>query len=49
MGVDTTSYLDPNGSGRKSVRVQSKASYNRALIIADFAHVPGSSCGTWPA
>ncbi|KAF2032169.1 endo-1,3(4)-beta-glucanase-like protein [Setomelanomma holmii] len=49
MGVDTTSYLDPNGSGRKSVRLQSKTAYNKALVIADFAHVPGSSCGSWPA
>jgi len=49
MGVDTSSYLDPNGSGRKSVRLQSKTAYNRALVIADFAHVPGSTCGTWPA
>ncbi|KAH7406122.1 endo-1,3(4)-beta-glucanase-like protein [Phaeosphaeria sp. MPI-PUGE-AT-0046c] len=49
MGVDTWSYLDTSGSGRKSVRVQSKTSYNKALIIADFAHVPASACGTWPA
>lgn len=49
MGVDTTSYLDPNGSGRKSVRVQSKKAYNGALVIADLAHVPGGACGTWPA
>lgn len=49
MGVDTTSTLDPNGAGRKSVRVQSKASYNKALVIADIAHAPGSACGSWPA
>jgi hypothetical protein len=49
MGVDSTSHLDPNGPGRKSVRVQSKTAYNRALVIADFAHVPGSACGSWPA
>jgi len=49
MGVDTWSYLNPNGPGRKSVRVQSKTAYNRALVIADFAHVPGSACGSWPA
>lgn len=49
MGVDTTSVLDPNGSGRKSVRIQSKRAYNQALVIADFAHVPGSNCGSWPA
>lgn len=49
MGVDSASTLDPNGSGRKSVRIHSKRAYNQALIIADFAHVPGSSCGSWPA
>lgn len=49
MGVDTTSVLNPNGPGRKSVRIQSKRAYNRALVIADFAHVPGSNCGSWPA
>jgi hypothetical protein len=49
MGVDSTTHLDPNGPGRKSVRVQSKTAYNRALVIADFAHVPGSACGSWPA
>ena len=49
MGVDTTSILNPSGSGRKSVRVQSKKAYNQALVIADFAHVPGSNCGSWPA
>ncbi|KAL1656855.1 hypothetical protein SLS61_000651 [Didymella pomorum] len=49
MGVDYTSTLDPNGPGRKSVRIMSKRAYNRALVIADFAHVPGSNCGSWPA
>jgi hypothetical protein len=49
MGVDSTSALDPNGAGRKSVRVQSKTAYNGALVIADIAHVPGSNCGSWPA
>jgi hypothetical protein len=49
MGVDTTSVLNPNGPGRKSVRIQSKTSYNRALVIADIAHAPGSACGSWPA
>ncbi|KAF2132329.1 glycoside hydrolase family 16 protein [Dothidotthia symphoricarpi CBS 119687] len=49
MGVDSTSFLNPQGPGRKSVRVQSKTAYNRALVIADFAHVPGSACGSWPA
>lgn len=49
LGVDTWSYLSTSGPGRKSVRAQSKTTYNKALIIADFAHVPASACGTWPA
>ncbi|PVH95870.1 glycoside hydrolase family 16 protein [Periconia macrospinosa] len=49
MGVDTQSVLNPNGVGRNSVRLQSKKAYQHALVIADFAHVPGSICGSWPA
>ncbi|KAF2503039.1 mixed-linked glucanase precursor [Lophium mytilinum] len=49
IGVDSTSHLDPNGVGRNSVRLQSNPSYNHALVIADFAHIPGSDCGAWPA
>jgi hypothetical protein len=49
MGVDTTKVLNPNGVGRDSVRIQSKKAYNHALVIADFAHIPGSNCGSWPA
>lgn len=49
MGVDTWSHLDPNGPGRKSTRIQSKTAYTHGLIIADFAHIPGNSCGSWPA
>ncbi|KAH7127083.1 endo-1,3(4)-beta-glucanase-like protein [Dendryphion nanum] len=49
MGVDSWSTLNPSGPGRDSVRIQSKRAYNQALVIADFAHVPGSNCGSWPA
>ncbi|KAF2022149.1 glycoside hydrolase family 16 protein [Aaosphaeria arxii CBS 175.79] len=49
MGVDHTSVLNPSGTGRNSVRLQSKTGYNSGLVIADFAHVPGSNCGSWPA
>ncbi|OCK92871.1 glycoside hydrolase family 16 protein [Cenococcum geophilum 1.58] len=50
IGVDNTTQLDPNGSvGRNSVRLQSNPSYNHALVIADFAHIPVSDCGVWPA
>ena len=49
MGVDNTSVLDPNGSGRKSVRLASNTAFTRGLFIADFAHIPGTACGSWPA
>jgi hypothetical protein len=47
MGVDSTNIA--SGSGRASVRVASKKSYNHGLIILDLAHMPGGICGTWPA
>jgi hypothetical protein len=46
IGVDSEGY---DQDGRSSVRLQSKSTYNKGLIIADFAHFPGSSCGSWPA
>jgi hypothetical protein len=49
MGVDADKQVGSNERGRKSVRIQSKQAYNQALVIADFAHVPGSACGSWPA
>lgn len=49
VGVDSWSHLDPNGPGRKSVRMRSNKSYNSGtLIIGDFAHMPANVCGTWP-
>jgi hypothetical protein len=49
MGVDADKPVESPEPGRKSVRIQSKQAYNQALVIADFAHVPGSACGSWPA
>ncbi|OJD25710.1 hypothetical protein ACJ73_02925 [Blastomyces percursus] len=46
LGVDHTN-ITP--TGRPSVRIASKKSYNQGLVIADFLHVPNSTCGTWPA
>lgn len=46
MGVDHT---HPTPMGRPSVRITSKMTYNKGLFIADFAHVPGTACGSWPA
>ncbi|KAI1415916.1 glycoside hydrolase family 16 protein [Hypoxylon sp. FL1857] len=47
MGVDYNT-TNPTG-GRSSVRVNSKKTYNEALIIADIAHQPAAVCGSWPA
>ena len=47
LGVDSQS-MNP-GNGRMSVRLESKASYDQGLIVLDLAHMPGSTCGTWPA
>lgn len=51
LAADSTNTYNPDGSqgGRHSVRIESKASYNQGLVIGDFAHMPGSTCGAWPA
>ncbi|KAF4457010.1 hypothetical protein F53441_1025 [Fusarium austroafricanum] len=36
-------------TGRPSVRLESKESFQYGLFIADFQHMPISQCGTWPA
>lgn len=46
MSVDRTNIAP---KGRESVRITSKAAYNMGLFIADFNHVPDTTCGTWPA
>ncbi|KAK7704902.1 hypothetical protein SLS64_008250 [Diaporthe eres] len=51
LSVDSTNSYDPDGSlgGRPSIRIESKQPVNQGLVIGDFAHMPGSVCGTWPA
>jgi hypothetical protein len=51
LRVDTTSVYAADGSegGRPSVRIESKLPVNKGLVIGDFAHMPGSVCGSWPA
>ncbi|KAF2756718.1 hypothetical protein EJ05DRAFT_74508 [Pseudovirgaria hyperparasitica] len=46
IGVD---HNNVTPKGRPSVRLESKNSYNDGLIIIDLAHMPASTCGTWPA
>lgn len=49
IGPDTSSTYDPDGTGRDSVRITSKAMYNEGLMIAKFSHMPVQACGAWPA
>ncbi|KAG0647591.1 Mixed-linked glucanase xgeA [Hyphodiscus hymeniophilus] len=49
LGVDNKTVIDPSGTGRKSIWLESKASFYHGVLIGDFAHVSGSICGLWPA
>lgn len=41
IGVDSTTVLNPSGSGRPSVRIQSNTAFTHGLFILDLAHMPG--------
>ena len=48
LGVDYTNTLPINSTkGRDSVRLESKESFDKGLLIADIAHMPGDQCGVW--
>ncbi|KAJ5083867.1 hypothetical protein NUU61_008446 [Penicillium alfredii] len=49
LGVDHNTTLTPSGKGRDSVRIGSKKYYDKSLVVADIAHMPGAACGSWPA
>lgn len=50
IGVDYSTRLNvANGVGRRSVRIESKKTYNKGLFVVDVKHMPGGICGTWPA
>ncbi|KAI1130546.1 glycoside hydrolase family 16 protein [Nemania abortiva] len=49
LGVDSINTYSTSGKGRPSVRMTSNDNFNHGLFIADFAHMPSSTCGTWPA
>ncbi|KAL2758658.1 glycoside hydrolase family 16 protein [Sodiomyces alcalophilus JCM 7366] len=49
IGVDHTSVTQYPGTGRSSVRLESKQTYNKGLFIARFSHLPKPVCGTWSA
>ena len=46
LGVDAQHIAE---TGRQSVRLTSKKSFNKGLFIADIAHAPNTICGVWPA
>lgn len=56
MGVDSVNTYDVNtpwytqyGYGRPSVRITTQDSFQHGLFIADVKHMPGGTCGVWPA
>lgn len=56
MSVDSDNVYDPNsayygnnGYGRPSVRLESKDAFTKGLFIIDLLHMPGGTCGVWPA
>lgn len=49
LGADSNKTYDPDGKGRDSIRITSKATYNQGLMIAKFSHMPVQACGAWPA
>lgn len=50
MNVDNNTVLPVGSStGRKSIWIESNTAFLHGILIGDFAHIPGSDCGTWPA
>ncbi|KAI0429856.1 glycoside hydrolase family 16 protein [Xylaria sp. FL1042] len=49
LGVDSNNTYSTSDKGRPSVRITSNDQFTHGLFIADFAHMPSSACGTWPA
>ncbi|KAI8954064.1 glycoside hydrolase family 16 protein [Xylaria longipes] len=49
LGVDSINTYSTSDKGRPSVRITSNDAFTHGLFIADFAHMPSSTCGTWPA
>ena len=48
IGADSLGVVNV-GTGRNSVRLESKRSFDEGLLIADIARMPGNACGMWPA
>lgn len=49
-GVDASHKYTPGKDwGRPSIRIEGKKSWTHGLFVFDIAHMPGGSCGIWPA
>lgn len=48
IGVHNSTTLGSNSTGMPSVRLQSKTTYNKMLLVADVVHMP-FACGAWPS
>ncbi|KAI1093551.1 glycoside hydrolase family 16 protein [Rostrohypoxylon terebratum] len=49
LGVDSNNTYSTSDKGRPSVRLTSHDTFSQGLFVADFHHMPASTCGTWPA
>jgi hypothetical protein len=49
LGVDSMNVYQTSDMGRPSIRLTSNEGWTHGLFIADFSHMPASTCGTWPA
>ena len=49
LGVDNKTKISDTAQGRNSVRLESKKTFDKGLLIADISHMPGGACGVWPA
>lgn len=49
LGPDAHNVTEFPGVGRSSLRLESKAIYNKSLMIARFSHLPKPVCGAWSA
>ncbi|KIY72517.1 glycoside hydrolase family 16 protein [Cylindrobasidium torrendii FP15055 ss-10] len=46
--ADSTTYLDPAGAGRATIRLKSNRDFTNGVTVYDIRHMP-EGCGTWPA
>jgi hypothetical protein len=47
--VDSTNVVSEDARGRRSTWLTSQIEFKYGILIGDFAHMPASDCGTWPA